>query len=687
MKKRVISIMITTTLLINAFFSFGFTSDSNGYNAAPVIKQNIGSDGSTVSFVSLPAAAVSDNTYALKGESVFPDYYSSKDLGYTSGVDNQGSSDVCWAFTHNELLEINLAKKYGVKYDFSEQAMKFETSNITNSLYGYMRNPNSSGNELFSTAYLARAGSVMEQDEPFSINEQRSVDPDDLKRYGRLVSVPMFEFGVNSKNTYNSNAVNTIKSLVTEYGAVGTALFYDQSMAYQPVNKTNYYYDGIENSPNHAVTIIGWDDNYSASNFTHIPDGDGAFIVKNSWGLYHDNNTSDYVYVSYYDKHITNQIYATDYETENSLYDNIYQYDYMGWTQSLASTTNDSIFCVTRFVADRPDETVSAVATYITQPGITVKVHINTTGDFTDKNSYTTIHQQYFDTVGYYVMPVTPTKLSGNEYYIAIEMSSDSGQVQFAIQSDLRRIIDNSVCIPNTCYIGTSLSELATLESVCYILNSQTVIEDSKIYNPMLCVKVFTKSSGSSEYENIGNFTDVQSTRWYAQAVDYAVGANLFSGVTDTTFEPATEMTRAMFVQVLANLTNVDLSNYTSRNFQDVEPDRWFAKAVDWAVSCGIVNGMTPTTFEPHLSVSRQQMCVMILRYAQYLGFNFEQADNSFVFADDSNIQSYAREAIYTCYKYGIIDGMTETTFEPRSGSTRAQVANLFKNFCQKYIY
>ena len=203
----------------------------------------------------------------------------------------------------------------------------------------------------------------------------------------------------------------------------------------------------------------------------------------------------------------------------------------------------------------------------------------------------------------------------------------------------------------------------------------------------MLCVKAFTKSSGSSEYENIGNFTDVQSTRWYAQAVDYAVGANLFSGVTDTAFEPATEMTRAMFVQVLANLTNVDLSNYTSRNFQDVEPDRWFAKAVDWAVSCGIVNGMTPTTFEPHLSVSRQQMCVMILRYAQYLGFNFEQADNSFVFADDSNIQSYAREAIYTCYKYGIIDGMTETTFEPRSGSTRAQVANLFKNFCQKYIY
>lgn len=682
MKKRAICVILISVLLLNALCSYGFALGISDFISDNSV--NIDASNYTV----LPAQAITPKTAAAnKGLNSFPAYYSSKDLGYTSGVDNQESTDVCWAFTHNELIEVNLAKKYGEKYDLSEEAMKFETSNITNPLYGYMRNPNSSGNELMSTAYLARGGSVLEQDEPFTTNQERTVNPDQLERYGRLVSVPMYEFGINSQNTYNSTAVDSIKSLVMQYGAAGSSLFYDQSTIYQPDDRTNYYYDGIENAPNHAVTIVGWDDNYSASNFKQTPDGNGAFIVKNSWGLYHNNNTSDYVYVSYYDKHITNQIFATDYEMDESLYDNIYQYDPLGWSQSLALSSQDGVFCVTRFVADRPDETVSAVSTYIVMPGITAKVYINTSGDIDDPDSYKVIHEQYFDTAGYYVMPVTPTMLSGNEYYIAIELASDTDQVPFAIQSDVRRIIDNAVCMQNTCFLGTSLSELAPLEDVCDILNSQTVVENNKIYNPMLCIKAFTKSSGMQTYENIGAYTDVQDTRWYAQAVDYAVGAKLFAGVTETTFEPSTQMTRAMFVRVLANLTNVNLSLYEGSIFDDVQPTQWFAPAIQWAVQCGVVDGMTPDTFEPNLSVSRQQMCVMILRYAQYLGFDFQPADDDFVFDDDSSIQSYARDAIYTCYKYGIIDGMTETTFEPRSGATRAQVANLFKNFCQQYIY
>lgn len=672
MKKRITSFIIIAALSLNLFLSAGFTAGTPVYGT-----------GYTVLDLSV-GAPVSKST--LKGESSFPEYYSSKDLGYTSGVDNQQSSDTCWAFTHNELIEINLAKKYGIKYDFSEQAMKFETSNITNPLYGYMRNPNGAGNEFFSTAYLARTGSVLERDEPFSLSEERTAKENSLARFGRLVSVPMYEFGVNYTNIYNSDAINTIKSLVMKYGAAGSSLFYDQGNTYQQPERINYYYNGIESTANHAVTIVGWDDNYSASNFKKTPAGNGAFIVKNSWGLYHNNNTSDYVYVSYYDKHITNQIFATEYEIENNLYDNIYQYDPLGMSRMLAVQQSSAVF-VTRFVADRADETVTAVSTYITQPDLSLKIMISTSGDFRNRDNYKTVYEGTFDTSGYYVLPITPTKLSGNEYYIAVELNSQYGYAPFAIQSNERRLIDNSICIPNTCYIGGSFSELATLEAVCDAFNNQTVLPSEKINNPMLCIKAFTSSSDSQNFYNIGAYTDVQDYRWYAKAVDYAVGAGLFAGVSSTEFEPSTQMTRAMFVKVLANLTNVDLSGYTGVSFDDIEKNRWYAAAVEWAAKNDIVNGMTENKFMPYENVTRQQMCVMLMRYAKYIGLAFEEATDGFVFADDNMIQDYARTAVYTCRKYGIINGMTDITFEPRSFAQRSQVANMFMNFCQKYIY
>ena len=65
----------------------------------------------------------------------------------------------------------------------------------------------------------------------------------------------------------------------------------------------------------------------------------------------------------------------------------------------------------------------------------------------------------------------------------------------------------------------------------------------------------------------------------------------------------------------------------------------------------------------------------------------FERTDVTFIFDDDDKIQNYARQAEYTCREYGIIDGMTDTTFDPRSSATRAQVANMFMNFSQKYVY
>ncbi len=118
-----------------------------------------------------------------------------------------------------------------------------------------------------------------------------------------------------------------IKKAIMNYGAV-TAVMYFDPISYSST-KHNYYYNGTTTS-NHLVTIVGWDDSFSKNNFSKTPPGNGAFIIKSSWGI--DWGDNGYFYISYYDSNIG---YDTDilFTAENpNDYTNIYQYDPLGWT-------------------------------------------------------------------------------------------------------------------------------------------------------------------------------------------------------------------------------------------------------------------------------------------------------------------------------------------------------------------
>ena len=241
------------------------------------------------------------------------------------------------------------------------------------------------------------------------------------------------------------------------------------------------------------------------------------------------------------------------------------------------------------------------------------------------------------------------------------------------VQYNYPQWISNSVSRSGVSYAGASISGL---KEVAKILDDEKAV---------LCIKAFTKK-GSAAYTT--PFSDVKSGSWYGRAVYYAAGAHVFSGTSAATFDPQTPMTRAMFVQVLANLAGADLSEYTGyTGFSDVPKGKWYAPAVHWASVNNIVNGVAPDKFDPNGIVTRQQMCVMLVRYARAIGLNFTESTDSFRFADDNMIQNYARIAVYICKQYGIINGMTETEFAPRDGATRAQVAAMFMNFCQRYLY
>ena len=94
--------------------------------------------------------------------------------------------------------------------------------------------------------------------------------------------------------------------------------------------------------------------------------------------------------------------------------------------------------------------------------------------------------------------------------------------------------------------------------------------------------------------------------------------AGVIDGMTPTTFEPAGNVTRAQFVKMLALLQSADVSAYASGPFTDVPGDAWYARYVNWAAANAIVNGTSETTFDPNAAISRQDMAVMLYRCLLY---------------------------------------------------------------------
>ena len=173
-------------------------------------------------------------------------------------------------------------------------------------------------------------------------------------------------------------------------------------------------------------------------------------------------------------------------------------------------------------------------------------------------------------------------------------------------------------------------------------------------------------------------FADVAEGAWYYDAVSYVYANGLMDGVSASEFAPDTTLTRAMLVTILWRMEGEPVVNYLMP-FTDVDGGAWYAEAVRWAASEGIVTGVSDTSFAPNAEITREQLAAILHRYAGEPA----TAANLAGYADGASVSAYAVDAMSWCVEHDIITGTTATTLEPQGTATRAQAAAMLMRFAE----
>lgn len=238
---------------------------------------------------------------------------------------------------------------------------------------------------------------------------------------------------------------------------------------------------------------------------------------------------------------------------------------------------------------------------------------------------------------------------------------------------------------------GKTLYTATALGSMSSVIFSSADIKEGETYTVLVdgasvgtaTAKLGTSSSssgslgpnqnGGAQPGGVSGFGDVPQTSWFADAVKYVSENKLMNGTSTTAFSPNENMSRAMLATVLYRMSGETAEAGSS--FGDVSSSAYYAVAVNWASSKGIVNGTGTDAFSPNASITREQLAAMLYRYA---GEPSVSADLS-AYTDAVSISPYAEKAVEWCVAKGILSGKSATRLAPQDTATRAECAAMLQ--------
>jgi len=168
--------------------------------------------------------------------------------------------------------------------------------------------------------------------------------------------------------------------------------------------------------------------------------------------------------------------------------------------------------------------------------------------------------------------------------------------------------------------------------------------------------------------------------------VEYVFAHGLMNGTDKNTFSPNMELTRGMIATILGRHFGVDVSKYAKTSFDDVNNDMYYSPYIEWGREAGIAAGIGNNKFDPNAPITRQDLAVILMRYADFTGLSLPTVRAYTGFQDDAGISNYARGAVATFSKADIFRGKPGNIFDPKGVVTRAEVAAILHRFIEMAI-
>ena len=183
------------------------------------------------------------------------------------------------------------------------------------------------------------------------------------------------------------------------------------------------------------------------------------------------------------------------------------------------------------------------------------------------------------------------------------------------------------------------------------------------------------------------NFTDVKASAWYHDAVAFVCERGIMGGMSETTFAPAQNMTRAQFVTILYRLARAtDTGLGETLTFRDTKKNAWYANEVGWSVKEGYVGGYDDNTFRPNAAISRQEIAKLICVFFEKTGVDTTLASPMLEkFTDAAKFPSWSKDYIEKLRTFGLIGGDANGNFNPKANASRAEVATIFRRYVENF--
>ena len=297
-----------------------------------------------------------------------------------------------------------------------------------------------------------------------------------------------------------------------------------------------------------------------------------------------------------------------------------------------------------------------------------------------DANALSAIQAQAGSQITLTVTPAKPTDLNNRQK----EAVGSAPVFDLTLRSSSGAITDfrggyATVSLPYTLAAGQNPSGVV----VYYLDSTGNITPCTTMYDVRGKSAIFTTGHLSLYFVGydpaavwVNPFSDVAEGAWYYDAVRYASENGLMGGYGNGKFGPNDNLSRAQFAQILFNKEGRPVVNYLLR-YNDVADGAWYTEAVRWATSQGVVSGYGNGMFGPNDNITREQLAVMLWRYAG----SPAATEKELHFTDTDKASGYALEALRWAVENGVMGGYGNGQLAPQGLATRAQVAQMLMNF------